>query len=192
MAALFLAAMGNTVVSTVLPAAIADLGGFDRYAWASTSYMVTSTTVMPIAGRLADLYGRRVLFLVGVVAFTLASILVGLSQSMNQLIAFRALQGLGGGVILVNAIAAAGDLAPPEDRGRYHGIAGAVFGLAAVAGPLVGGIIVDRVHWGWAFLVNVPVGLAVFARLARSYPRPAGPPGDRPLRSTMRGSPPWS
>ena len=180
MAALFLAAMGNTVVSTVLPAAIADLGGFDRYAWASTSYMVTSTTVMPIAGRLADLFGRRLMFLVGVVAFTLASISVGLSQSMNQLIAFRALQGIGGGVILVNAIAAAGDLAPPEDRGRYHGLAGAVFGLAAVAGPLVGGVIVDRVHWGWAFLVNVPIGLAVLARLARSYPRPAGPPGDRP------------
>ena len=180
MAALFLAAMGNTIVSTVLPAAIADLGGFDRYAWASTSYMVTSTTVMPIAGRLADLYGRRVMFLVGIVAFTLASVLVGLSQSMNQLIAFRALQGTGGGVILVNAIAAAGDLAPPEDRGRYHGMAGAVFGLAAVAGPLVGGVIVDRVHWGWAFLVNVPVGLAVLARLARSYPRPARPPGERP------------
>ena len=180
MAALFLAAMGNTVVSTVLPAAIADLGGFDRYAWASTSYMVTSTTVMPIAGRLADLYGRRVMFLVGIAAFTLASVLVGLSQSMNQLIAFRALQGAGGGVILVNAIAAAGDLAPPEDRGRYHGLAGAVFGLAAVAGPLVGGVIVDRVHWGWAFLVNVPVGLAVFARLARSYPRHARPPGARP------------
>lgn len=181
MAALFLAAMGNTVVSTVLPAAIADLGGFDRYAWASTSYMVTSTTVMPIAGRLADLHGRRVMFLVGIVAFTLASVLVGLSQSMNQLIAFRALQGAGGGVILVNAIAAAGDLAPPEERGRYHGLAGAVFGLAAVAGPLVGGVVVDRVHWGWAFLVNVPVGLAVFARLARSYPRPARPPGARPV-----------
>lgn len=141
---------------------------------------MTSTTVMPIAGRLADLYGRQVMFLVGIVAFTLASVLVGLSQSMNQLIAFCALQGAGGGVILVNAIAAAGDLAPPEDRGRYHGMAGAVFGLAAVAGPLVGGVVVDRVHWGWAFLVNVPIGLAVFARLARSYPRPAGPPGGRP------------
>lgn len=181
MAALFLAAMGNTIVGTVLPAVIADLGGFDRYAWASTSYMVTSTIAMPIAGRLADLYGRRVMFLVGVAVFTLASILIGLSQTMNQLILFRALQGIGGGVTIVNAISAAGDLAPPEERGRYHGVAGAVFGLAAVAGPLAGGFIIDRAHWSWAFLVNVPIGLAVLARLARSYPRHAGSSGQRPV-----------
>ncbi len=180
MAALFLAAMGNTIVSTVLPAVIAELGGFDRYAWASTSYMVTSTIAMPIAGRLADLYGRRVMFLVGVAVFILASILIGLSQTMNQLILFRALQGIGGGVTIVNAVSAAGDLAPPEERGRYHGIAGAVFGLAAVAGPLAGGFIIDRAHWSWAFLINVPIGLVVLARLAQSYPRHAGSSGERP------------
>ncbi len=181
MAALFLAAMGNTIVGTVLPAVIADLGGFDRYAWASTSYMVTSTTAMPIAGRLADLYGRRVMFLVGVSVFTLASIPVGLSETMNQLIVFRALQGIGGGVTIVNAISAAGDLAPPEERARYHGVAGAVFGLAAVAGPLAGGFIIDRADWSWAFLLNVPIGLLVLARIARSYPGHTGSSGERPV-----------
>ena len=181
MAALFLAAMGNTIVGTMLPAVVADLGGFDRYAWASTSYMVTSTTAMPIAGRLADLYGRRIMFLVGVAVFTLASVAIGLSQTMNQFIAFRALQGIGGGVTIINAISAAGDLAPPEERGRYHGVAGAVFGLAAVAGPLAGGLITDRAHWGWAFLVNVPIGLVVLARLARSYPGHAASSGERPV-----------
>ena len=181
MAALFLAAMGNTIVGTVLPAVIADLGGFDRYAWASTSYMVTSTTAMPIAGRLADLYGRRIMFLIGVSVFILASILIGLSQTMDQLIAFRALQGIGGGVTIVNAVSAAGDLAPPEERGRYHSVAGAVFGLAAVAGPLAGGFIIDRADWSWAFLLNVPIGLLVLARIARSYPGHTGSSGERPV-----------
>ena len=136
MAALFLAAFGNTIVATVLPAIIADLGGFARYAWPSTAYMVTSTTAMPIAGKLSDLYGRRLLFLFGVAALVLSSLPVALSQSMDQLILFRAIQGIGGGVILVTSIAAAGDLAPPEERGRYHGIVGMVFSFAAAVAVL--------------------------------------------------------
>ena len=180
MAALFLAAFGNTIVATVLPAIIADLGGFDQYAWPSTAYMVTSTTAMPIAGKLGDLYGRRVLFLFGVAALVLSSLPVALSQSMDQLILFRAIQGIGGGVIMVTSIAAAGDLAPPEERGRYHGIVGMVFSFAAVAGPLVGGFIIDHFHWRWAFLINLPLGMLVWIVLVRSYPHPSGLGEERP------------
>ena len=173
MAALFLVALGNTVVVTVLPAIIADLGGFDRYAWASTAYLIAATTAMPIAGRLADRHGRRAFFLIGVVIFMAASIPVALSRTMEQLVLFRALQGLGGGVIMVNSTAAIADLAPPRERGKYHGFMGMVFSLATVVGPVVGGIVVDRFQWwGWAFLINVPLGVPVLVLLARFFPRP--------------------
>ena len=184
MAALFLVALGNTVVVTVLPAIIADLGGFDRYAWASTSYLIAATTAMPIAGRLADLYGRRAFFLIGVVIFMGASVPVALSGTLEQLVLFRALQGLGGGVIMVNSTAAIADLAPPKDRGKYHGFMGMVFSLATVVGPVVGGIVVDRFHWwGWAFLINVPLGIPVLILIARFFPRPGALAASRPETS---------
>ena len=173
MAALFLVALGNTLVVTVLPAIIADLGGFDRYAWASTSYLIAATTVMPIAGRLADRHGRRAFFLIGVALFMAASIPVALSRTMEQLVLFRALQGLGGGVVMVSSTAAIADLAPPRERGKYHGFMGLVFSLATVVGPVVGGIVVDRFPWwGWAFLINVPLGVPVLILVARFFPRP--------------------
>ncbi|MDE0123235.1 MAG: MDR family MFS transporter [Bryobacterales bacterium] len=186
MAALFLAAFGNTIVATLLPTIIADLGGFELYAWPSTAYMVTSTTALPIAGKLGDLYGRRPVFLFGVAAITISSLPVALSQSMDQLILFRAIQGIGGGAIMVTSIAAAGDLAPPEERGRYHGIVGAVFSLAALAGPLVGGFIIDHFHWRWAFLINLPLGMVVWIMLAGGYPHPSGQ-GEERLRVDYPG-----
>ncbi len=188
MAALFLVALGNTVVVTVLPAIIADLGGFDRYAWASTSYLIAATTLMPIAGRLADLHGRRAFFLIGVVIFMAASIPVALSRTMEQLVLFRALQGLGGGVIMVNSTAAIADLAPPKERGKYHGFMGMVFSLATVVGPVVGGIVVDRLQWwGWAFLINVPLGVPVLILLARFFPRPGALAPAQPQTSAGDG-----
>ena len=134
MAALFLAAFGNTIVATVLPAIIADLGGFARYAWPSTAYMVTSTTAMPIAGKLSDLYGRRLLFLFGVAALVLSSLPVALSQSMDQLILFRAIQGIGGGVILVTSIAAAG-----TSTLQFHRAVGGTVGVA-----IMGAVVAQR------------------------------------------------
>ena len=188
MAALFLVALGNTVVVTVLPAIIADLGGFDRYAWASTSYLIAATTAMPIAGRLADLHGRRAFFLIGVVIFMAASIPVALSRTMEQLVLFRALQGLGGGVIMVNSTAAIADLAPAKERGKYHGFMGMVFSLATVVGPVVGGIVVDRLHWwGWAFLINLPLGIPVLILLARFFPRPGALAPAQPGTSANAG-----
>ncbi len=171
LAALFVAALGNTVVVTALPVIIDDLGGFDLYAWPSTAYMVSSMAAMPIAGRLADIFGRRALFLAGIVLFTATSVAVGLSQSMEQLIGFRFLQGIGGGAIIVNCVASIADLFPPEERARYHGLVGLVMMLATIVGPAVGGVIVDNFHWSWTFFVNVPGGLLIFLALLRFLPR---------------------
>ena len=169
--AMFLAALDQTVVATAMPTIIAELGGFDRYTWVTTAYLLASTTAVPIVGRLTDIYGRKVFYVGGIIVFLAGSALAGTSQTMNQLIAFRAVQGLGGGVIMANSFVAIADLFPPETRGKYQGFVGVVFGLSSVVGPALGGFITDAVSWNWVFLVNLPLGIPVIFLIAFLFPK---------------------
>src|SRR4051812_2242471 len=155
---LLLAALDQTIVATALPTIVGDLGGLSHLSWVVTAYLLASTVSTPIWGKLGDLYGRKTFFQAAIVIFVAGSILAGLSQSMAMLIAFRAVQGLGAGGLLVGAQAIVGDVVSPRDRGRYQGIFGAVFGVTSVLGPLLGGFFVDQLSWRWVFYVNVPVG----------------------------------
>lgn len=172
MLAMFLAALSQTVVAAAMPEIVAHLGGFDRYAWASASYLIASTVVMPVAGRLSDIYGRKPLFIAGISVFVIASVPMGLSESMTQLIAWRAVQGIGGGMIIVNSFVAIADLFPPEERGKHQGLAGAVYGISALAGPALGGFVTDHFSWNWVFLINVPIGVPVLLLIAATFPKP--------------------
>ncbi len=178
---MFLAAMGQTSLATAMPHIVADLGGFDRYTWASTAYLIASTVVIPIAGRLADLYGRRVFFLLGLVIFIAGSIPAAMSATMTQLIGWRAVQGAGGGIMMANSMVAVADLYPPEERGKYQGLIGAVYGLSSVIGPALAGLITDHGSWRWIFLMNVPAGLPVLFMIVRFFPRVRHSGGDRKL-----------
>ena len=169
--AMFLAALDQTIVSTAMPRIIADLGGFDRYTWVTTAYLVASTVAVPIVGRLTDIYGRKIFFIGGISVFILGSVLAGMSESMTQLIAFRAIQGLGGGVIMANSFVAIADLFPPEERGKFQGFLGVVFGMSSVIGPTLGGFITDNFSWNWIFLINVPVGVPVLLLIAWLFPK---------------------
>jgi EmrB/QacA subfamily drug resistance transporter len=164
--AMFLAALDQTIVGTALPRIVAELQGLDYYAWVATSYMVASTVMTPISGKLGDLFGRKPALLIGVVGFVLASALCGQAQDMTELIAFRGVQGLFGGVLFANVFASVADLFDPKTRARVQGIFGGIFGIASVVGPVVGGYLTDNLTWRWVFYVNVPVGiialLAVF------------------------------
>ena len=153
-----------------MPRIIADLGGFDRFTWVTTSYLVASTTAVPIVGRLSDLYGRKPFFLGGIIVFLIGSVLAGASQTMDQLIILRAIQGIGGGSIMALSFTAIGDLFPPAERGKYQGIVAATFGLASVIGPTLGGLITDNLSWNWVFYVNLPLGLPVIALFIRFFP----------------------
>ncbi len=169
--AMFLAALDQTVVSTAMPRIIADLGGFDRYTWVTTAYLVASTVSVPIVGRLTDIYGRKIFFIGGIAVFLVGSVLAGTSATMTQLIAFRAIQGLGGGVIMANSFVAIADLFPPEERGKFQGFLGVVFGISSVIGPTLGGFITDNFSWNWIFLINVPVGIPVLLLIAWLFPK---------------------
>ena len=168
--ALFLSALDQTIVATAMPRIIADLGGFDRFTWVTTAYLVASTTAVPIVGRLTDIHGRKIFYVAGIIVFLIGSVLAGMSQTMNQLIAFRAVQGLGGGVIMVNSFTAIADLFPPETRGKYQGFVGVVFGMSSVIGPTLGGFITDNLSWNWVFLVNIPIGVPVLILIALLFP----------------------
>ena len=157
--ALLLAALDQTIVGTAIPRIVAELNGLDRLAWVTTAYLVTSTTMTPIAGKLGDLFGRKPFLLVGMIGFVAMSALCGLAQDMNQLIVARGVQGLFGGVLFATVFTVIGDLFPPGQRGRVQGLFGGVFGLSSIVGPTAGGWITDHWGWRWVFEVNIPVGI---------------------------------
>jgi EmrB/QacA subfamily drug resistance transporter len=163
MLALLLAALDQTIVGTAIPRIVADLNGLDRLAWVTTAYLVTSTTMTPIAGKLGDLFGRKPFLLAGMIGFVAASVVCGLAQDMTQLIVFRGIQGIFGGVLFATVFTVIGDLFPPENRGRVQGLFGGVFGLSAIIGPTAGGFITDHFGWRWVFEVNIPVGIIAVA-----------------------------
>src|SRR4051794_34018771 len=168
MLGMFLAALDQTIVSTALPTIVGDLGGLNHLSWVVTSYLLASTVSTPLYGKLGDMVGRKPVFLVAILIFLAGSMLAGLSQSMGELIGFRALQGAGAGGLMVSAQAIIADIVPPRQRGRYMGLIGSVFALASVAGPLLGGFFVDQISWRWVFYVNMPIGaLAVLIVIFR-------------------------
>ena len=166
---LFIASLDQTIVSTALPTIVGDLGGLQHLSWVVTAYLLASTVVGPLYGKLGDLYGRKRLLQVALVIFLAGSALCGSAQTMFQLIAFRAVQGLGGGGLIVVAMAVVGDLVAPRDRGRYQGLFGAVFGISTVAGPLLGGSFVDNLSWRWIFYINLPLGAVALAVISSAF-----------------------
>src|SRR4051794_610397 len=177
MLTLLLAALDQTIVATALPRIVSDLGGITQYSWVFTAYMLTSTVTVPLYGKLGDVYGRKNLFLISIVVFLLGSLLCGAATSMTQLVVFRAVQGIGAGGLFPLSLAVIGNIVPPRDRGRWQGLIGAVFAASSIAGPAVGGFIVDNTTWRWVFLVNLPVGGVALAVISLTMPRAASRTG---------------
>ena len=168
--ALLLAALDSTIVATALPTIVGEMGGLTHLSWVVTAYLLAQTVTTPLYGKLGDLYGRKKVVQVAIVIFLIGSALCGLAQSMTQLIVFRAIQGLGGGGLMVTTQSVVGDVVPPRDRGRYQGIFGAVFGLSSIAGPLIGGYFTTHLSWRWIFYINIPLGIVAILVIAATLP----------------------
>src|ERR1035437_9235957 len=179
LSAMFLSALDQTIVGTAMPRIVSELHGFDRYTWVTTVYLLTSTAMVPVVGKLSEQLGRKRIFLTGIIMFLLGSALSGFAgradplfgiSGMNQLIIFRGLQGIGGGVLTGTAFAIIADLFSPAERGKYTGMMAGIFGVASVVGPLVGGYLTDNVGWRWVFYVNIPIGIVVLLALFFTFP----------------------
>ena len=171
-ATLLFASLGQTIVSTAMPIMVADLGGMEHITWVITAYLLASTIGAPVAGKLSDLYGRKIVLQGGILIFVVGSVICGTAGTMNTVIAGRVVQGLGGGGLIVTCMTAVGDLMPPRERGKAQGFLGAAFGVSTVIGPLLGGAIVESIGWHWIFFVNLPVGVVAFVVLNRALPTP--------------------
>jgi EmrB/QacA subfamily drug resistance transporter len=167
---LLLAALDQTVVGPAMPKIIGELKGFEYYTWVLTAYLLTSTIAVPIFGKLSDIYGRKWFYVGGIAVFLVGSMLAGVSADIGQLILYRAVQGIGAGVIFASAFTIVADLIPPANRGKWQGAFGAVFGLSSVIGPTIGGFLTDNLNWRWVFYVNLPVGLVAIVALVLTFP----------------------
>jgi EmrB/QacA subfamily drug resistance transporter len=177
MSGLFLAALDQTIVGTALPKILTEFNALNKLSWIITAYLLASTVAVPISGKLSDIFGRRKLLLTGIAIFVLGSVMAGFSKNVDQLIAFRAIQGLGGGILFANSFSIIGDLFVPAERGKWMGLFGAVFGLSSVVGPLLGGWLTDGnnvfgaiTDWRWTFYINVPIGIIAFGMIAHYLP----------------------
>jgi EmrB/QacA subfamily drug resistance transporter len=179
MLGLFLGALDQTIVGPALPTIVTQLSGNDYYVWAITIYLLTSTISVPFWGKLSDIYGRKPIFMIGIVIFLIGSALSGLSQNMAMLILFRGIQGIGAGSLFPVALAVIGDLFTPQERGKYQGLFGAVFGIAFVAGPLIGGWLTENLSWHWIFYVNIPIGIVALIVIQRLLPTVKTPSATR-------------
>lgn len=166
MLAMLLAALDQTIVSTALPRIASDLHGLSKYSWVATAYLLTSAVATPLYGKISDMFGRKKIFQTAIIIFLVGSALCGLAQTMNQLIVFRGLQGIGAGGLMTLVFAIIGDVVPPRQRGRYQGYFGAVFAVSSVLGPLLGGLFTDHLSWRWVFYINLPIGAIALAAIA--------------------------
>src|SRR6201986_4312690 len=166
MLAMLLAALDQTIVSTALPRIASDLHGLSKYSWVATAYLLTSAVSTPLYGKISDMFGRKKIFQSAIIIFLIGSALCGLSQTMNQLIFFRALQGIGAGGLMVLVLTIIGDIVSPRQRGRYQGYFGAVFATSSVIGPLLGGLFTDHFSWRWVFYINLPIGILALSAIA--------------------------